>query len=181
MRRLESQVDNVLSAPLVLPGPTGEDNKLTLLGRGIMVLVVTANDTIDAVEKQLASALLCGCAVVVAIEHLHADALTEILTTYRRLGLPEGVLKIVWIDLLAMLIEQPSVAGVMANSRHSDSANLRRAMAERSASIIRLIEWPQHDGDYTYAWLLGMLRERTRTENLVVRGGNAQLYNLADD
>jgi RHH-type proline utilization regulon transcriptional repressor/proline dehydrogenase/delta 1-pyrroline-5-carboxylate dehydrogenase len=84
-------------------------------------------------------------------------------------------------DFLAMLIEQPSVAGAMANSRHSDSANLRRAMAERSASIIPLIEWPQHDWDYTYAWLLGMLRERTRTENLVVRGGNAQLYNIADD
>ena len=82
-----------------------------------------------------------------------------------------------------MLIEQPSVAGAMANSRHSDSANLRRAMAERSASIIPLIEWPQHDWDCTYAWLSGMLRERTRTrtENLVVTGGNAQLYNIADD
>ena len=181
MRRLDSQVDSALSAPLVLPGPTGEDNQLTLLGRGIMVLVVTANDAIDAVQKQLASALLCGCAVVVAVEHLHADALTEIHATYRRLGLPEDLLKIVWIDFLAILIEQPWVAGVMANSRHSDSVNLRRAMAERSASIIPLIEWPQHDSEYTYAWLLGMLRERTRTENLVVRGGNAQLYNLADD
>ena len=69
----------------------------------------------------------------------------------------------------------------MGNSGYSDSANLRRAMAERSASIIPLIDWPQLDWDYTYAWLLGMLRERTRTENLVVRGGNAQLYNLVDD
>ena len=69
----------------------------------------------------------------------------------------------------------------MANSGYSDSANLRRAMAERSASIIPLIDSPQHDWDYTYAWLLGMLRRRTRTENLVVRGGNAQLYNLVDD
>jgi RHH-type proline utilization regulon transcriptional repressor/proline dehydrogenase/delta 1-pyrroline-5-carboxylate dehydrogenase len=53
-------------------------------------------------------------------------------------------------------------------------------MAKRSGSIITLIEWPQRDEDYNYHWLLWFLSERTRTENLVARGGNTKLFNLEE-
>ena len=53
-------------------------------------------------------------------------------------------------------------------------------MANRSGCIIPLIEWPKINADYNYRWLLGFLSERTRTENLVARGGNTQLFNLAN-
>lgn len=33
---------------------------------------------------------------------------------------------------------------------------------------------------YTYHWLLSLLSERTRTENLVAKGGNTELFNLAE-
>jgi RHH-type proline utilization regulon transcriptional repressor/proline dehydrogenase/delta 1-pyrroline-5-carboxylate dehydrogenase len=71
------------------------------------------------------------------------------------------------------------VEGLMANTQNSDSALLRQVMAERTGSIIPLIEWPDNNEGYTYHWLLWFLSERTRTENLVARGGNTQLFNLA--
>ncbi len=53
-------------------------------------------------------------------------------------------------------------------------------MAQRNGSIIPLIEWPKNDVGYSYHWLLSLLTERTRTENLVAKGGNTQLFNLAE-
>jgi RHH-type proline utilization regulon transcriptional repressor/proline dehydrogenase/delta 1-pyrroline-5-carboxylate dehydrogenase len=53
-------------------------------------------------------------------------------------------------------------------------------MAKRTGSIIPLIEWPENNQGYNYHWLLWFLSERTRTENLVARGGNTQLFNLAE-
>ena len=68
----------------------------------------------------------------------------------------------------------------MANSLDKDSTQIRQLMAQRTGSIIPLIEWPENDSDYNYHWLLWFLSERTRTENLVARGGNTQLFNLAE-
>ena len=53
-------------------------------------------------------------------------------------------------------------------------------MAKRTGSIIPLIEWPETAEGHNYPWLLWFLSERTRTENLVARGGNTQLFNLAE-
>ena len=68
----------------------------------------------------------------------------------------------------------------MANRLNKDSTQIRQLMAQRTGSIIPLIEWPESDGGYNYHWLLWFLSERTRTENRVARGGNTQLFNLAE-
>jgi RHH-type proline utilization regulon transcriptional repressor/proline dehydrogenase/delta 1-pyrroline-5-carboxylate dehydrogenase len=78
------------------------------------------------------------------------------------------------------LILKDEIAAVVANSGSLDSSLLRTAMAARNGSIIPLIEWPQTDDGYSYHWLLWFLSERTRTENLVARGGNTQLFNLTE-
>ena len=68
----------------------------------------------------------------------------------------------------------------MANTLATDSAPMRQVIAQRNGSIIPLIEWPKNYEGYTYHWLLSLLSERTRTENLVARGGNTELFNLAE-
>jgi RHH-type proline utilization regulon transcriptional repressor/proline dehydrogenase/delta 1-pyrroline-5-carboxylate dehydrogenase len=69
---------------------------------------------------------------------------------------------------------------VVANSKNANSQSLRQLIAQRDGSIIPLIQWPKSNKDYNYHWLLSFLSERTRTENLVARGGNTQLFNLAE-
>jgi RHH-type transcriptional regulator, proline utilization regulon repressor / proline dehydrogenase / delta 1-pyrroline-5-carboxylate dehydrogenase len=69
---------------------------------------------------------------------------------------------------------------VIANSFGANSTELRQEMAKRSGCIISLIELPKIHADYNYHWHLGFLSERTRTENLVARGGNTQLFNLSE-
>jgi RHH-type proline utilization regulon transcriptional repressor/proline dehydrogenase/delta 1-pyrroline-5-carboxylate dehydrogenase len=69
----------------------------------------------------------------------------------------------------------------VTNSEGLDSQLLRRAMAQRNGAIIPLIQWPLSDAGYHYAWLFQFLNERTRTENLVARGGNTQLFSLEEN
>jgi RHH-type proline utilization regulon transcriptional repressor/proline dehydrogenase/delta 1-pyrroline-5-carboxylate dehydrogenase len=166
--------------PIQLPGPTGEDNRLLVLGRGLMVLVVTESDLLAGAEKQIACALLCGCPLIVATNKAHINELNSISERYQQAGLMNRLLQIEPLESLAGLVQNNSVEGIIANTRNTDSSALRQLMAQRSGSIIPLIEWPESDKDYNYHWLLWFLSERTRTENLVARGGNTQLFNLAE-
>jgi RHH-type proline utilization regulon transcriptional repressor/proline dehydrogenase/delta 1-pyrroline-5-carboxylate dehydrogenase len=169
-----------LANPTQLPGPTGEDNRLSLLGRGPMLLAVTQADTIAAAEKQIASALLCGCPVIVAADQSHRAALEAIQSSYQQAALPSELLQLEPLQRLAGIVKDNGIEGIMANSLNKDSSQIRQLMAERTGSIIPLIEWPENDRGYNYHWLLWFLSERTRTENLVARGGNTQLFNLAE-
>ena len=84
------------------------------------------------------------------------------------------------MESLSELIQNNSIEGLIANSSNTDSTDLRQVMAKRTGSIIPLIEWPETAEGFTYHWLLWFLSERTRTENLVARWGNTQLFNFAE-
>ena len=177
---IEAIAREKLANPIQLPGPTGEDNRLSLLGRGPILLVITRPDTITAAEKQIASALLCGCPVIIAAHKSHQSALEAIQTRYQKATLPSGLLQLEPLQSLAGIAKDNGIEGIMANSLDKDSTQIRQLMAQRTGSIIPLIEWPENDSDYNYHWLLWFLSERTRTDNLVARGGNTQLFNLAE-
>jgi RHH-type proline utilization regulon transcriptional repressor/proline dehydrogenase/delta 1-pyrroline-5-carboxylate dehydrogenase len=177
---IEGVAREKLANPIQLPGPTGEDNRLSVFGRGLMVLAITATDLLAGAEKQIACALLCGCPLIVAADKAHIRGLNSIVESYQQAGLMHKLLQIESLESLADLVQNNTVEGVIANTRNTDSSALRQLIAQRSGSIIPLIEWPESDKDYNYPWLLWFLSERTRTENLVARGGNTQLFNLAE-
>ncbi|MDG1310592.1 MAG: bifunctional proline dehydrogenase/L-glutamate gamma-semialdehyde dehydrogenase PutA [Porticoccaceae bacterium] len=169
-----------LANPIQLPGPTGEDNQLLVFGRGLMVLAVMESDLLTGAEKQIACALLCGCPLIVVAYKSHINGLNSITERYQQAGLMNRLLQIEPWESLTDLLQNNSVEGIIANSRNTDSSALRQLIAQRSGSIIPLIEWPENNEAYSYHWLLWFLSERTRTENLVARGGNTQLFNLAE-
>jgi RHH-type proline utilization regulon transcriptional repressor/proline dehydrogenase/delta 1-pyrroline-5-carboxylate dehydrogenase len=178
--QLELIAQDKLANPIELPGPTGEDNKLSLLGRGPMVLVVREEDAIEAAEQQIISALLCGCPVIMVADSTHQTALKTLQSNYKKVVPVKALLQLAPMTSLSELIQNNSIEGVIANSLNADSSALRQVMAKRKGSIIPLIEWPKTAEGFNYHWLLWFLSERTRTENLVARGGNTQLFNLAE-
>jgi len=146
----------------------------------VVTLIVTREDLFADAEKQIASALLCGCSAIVTADDCHKEALQSLQNKYLKAGLPNQLVQLTDLESLGGLIQDNQVEAIVANSLNADSSSLRQAMAKRSGSIIPLIEWPQRDEDYNYHWLLWFLSERTRTENLVARGGNTKLFNLEE-
>jgi RHH-type proline utilization regulon transcriptional repressor/proline dehydrogenase/delta 1-pyrroline-5-carboxylate dehydrogenase len=55
----DTTVDGILreklAAPLLLPGPTGEKNQLSLVARGVMLVIVQDSDTAQGTVKQIAA------------------------------------------------------------------------------------------------------------------------------
>ena len=178
LQQIDAVARETLANPIELPGPTGEDNRLSVQGRGVVVVVITPQDQFAHAEKQIASALLCGCPVIVTADGCHQDDLLSLRDKYGKAGLAKNLLQFAALDNLTGLVLDNQVEGIVTNSLNTDSSDLRQAMAKRTGSIIPLIEWPQRDQDYSYHWLLWFLSERTRTENLVARGGNTKLFNL---
>ena len=180
LQQIDAVAREKLANPIELPGPTGEDNRLSVQGRGVVTLIVTREDLFADAEKQIASALLCGCSAIVTADDCHKEALQSLQNKYLKAGLPNQLVQLTDLESLGGLIQDNQVEAIVANSLNADSSSLRQAMAKRSGSIIPLIEWPQRDEDYNYHWLLWFLSERTRTENLVARGGNTKLFNLEE-
>ena len=87
-------------------------------------------------EKQIASALLCGCSVIVTADDCHKEALQSLQNKDLKAGLPNQLLQLTDLDSLGGLIQQGQVEAITANSLNADSSNLRQAMAKRSGSII---------------------------------------------
>jgi RHH-type proline utilization regulon transcriptional repressor/proline dehydrogenase/delta 1-pyrroline-5-carboxylate dehydrogenase len=145
-----------------------------------MVLVVREEDAIEAAEQQIISALLCGCPVIMVADSTHQTALKTLQSNYKKVVPVKALLQLAPMTSLSELIQNNNIEGVIANSLNADSSALRQVMAKRKGSIIPLIEWPKTAEGFNYHWLLWFLSERTRTENLVARGGNTQLFNLAE-
>jgi RHH-type proline utilization regulon transcriptional repressor/proline dehydrogenase/delta 1-pyrroline-5-carboxylate dehydrogenase len=145
-----------------------------------MLLLIRHRDPFKNALQQIGCALLCGCPVIIAAHESLAIKLTSIINACVKKGLPKHLVTLTSLDESVDLIRHPDISGVIANTAQTDSQSLRQAMATRNGSIIPLIEWPKSSQGYHYQWLLWFLSERTRTENLVARGGNTQLFNLTE-
>ncbi|MDG0969142.1 MAG: bifunctional proline dehydrogenase/L-glutamate gamma-semialdehyde dehydrogenase PutA [Porticoccaceae bacterium] len=175
-----SIVNQKLAGPLLLPGPTGEKNELRLVGRGPMLVAITSEDSLDLGLRQIASALLCGCSVIVATEPKHALVLRKIDKSLMSSGLPKNLLILTDLKTISSTICQPALGGLVTNTLGTNSQTIRHLLAQRKDSIIPLIEWPKNNAGYQFSWLLWFLSERTLTENIVARGGNTELFGLAE-
>jgi RHH-type proline utilization regulon transcriptional repressor/proline dehydrogenase/delta 1-pyrroline-5-carboxylate dehydrogenase len=130
------------NGPVVLPGPTGEDNSLTMHGRGVFACISPWNFPLAIFTGQVAGALAAGNAVLAKPAEqtpLIAAAATKLL---HQAGVPVDVLHLLPGDgprIGNALFADPRLAGV-AFTGSTDAANaINRALAGRTGPIATLI------------------------------------------
>jgi hypothetical protein len=79
------------------------------------------------------------------------------------------------------LIQNKNILNIMMDDRLKISSYIREEFAKRKYGILNVINPLDSSQEVTTDWLLGLVLERTKTENLVASGGNTQLFNLSDD
>ncbi len=128
--------------PLALPGPTGEENALSLHGKGVFACISPWNFPLAIFTGQVAGALAAGNAVLAKPAEqtpLMAAAATRLL---HEAGVPTGVLHLLPGDgpkIGAALFGDQRLAGV-AFTGSTEAANaINRALAGRSGPIATLI------------------------------------------
>ena len=131
-----------MGAAVLLPGPTGESNQLTLHGRGVFVCISPWNFPLAIFMGQVTAALVAGNAVLAKPAertNLIAFFATQLL---HEAGIPENVLQFLPGDgasVGARLSSDSRVAGV-AFTGSTDTAHLiNRSLAARSGPLARLV------------------------------------------
>jgi RHH-type proline utilization regulon transcriptional repressor/proline dehydrogenase/delta 1-pyrroline-5-carboxylate dehydrogenase len=130
------------AAPMPLPGPTGEDNSLTLRGRGVFLCVSPWNFPLAIFTGQIAAALAAGNAALGKPANptpLIAAAAVRLL---HRAGIPDDVLHLLpgsGSKIGKQVLSDARLAGVVMTGSTETARNINRALAAREGPILPLI------------------------------------------
>ena len=129
-------------APTLLPGPTGEENRYTMRGRGVFVCISPWNFPLAIFLGQISAALVSGnCVVAKPAEatNLIAHFAVEL---FHRAGVPGNVLQLLLgkgSDIGAALIAHPQVAGVAFTGSTITAQMINRVLANKDGPIVPFI------------------------------------------
>ncbi|HWD57235.1 MAG TPA: bifunctional proline dehydrogenase/L-glutamate gamma-semialdehyde dehydrogenase PutA, partial [Stellaceae bacterium] len=130
------------AAPLALPGPTGERNRIALHGRGVFACISPWNFPLAIFTGQIAAALAAGNAIVA--KPAEQTPLTAAAAIRRLLeaGVPGEVLHLLPGSGAAVggaLTADPRVAGVAFTGSTETARAINLALAKRPGPIVPLI------------------------------------------
>ncbi|MGA7675301.1 MAG: bifunctional proline dehydrogenase/L-glutamate gamma-semialdehyde dehydrogenase PutA [Rhizomicrobium sp.] len=142
LRYYAGRARQYFSAPITLPGPTGESNELTLHGRGVFACISPWNFPLAIFTGQVAGALAAGNAVLAkpaAPTPLIAAAAVALL---HEAGVPTEVLHLLpgsGTKLGGVLFPDVRLAGVVLTGSTEAAMAINRTLAARSGPLATLI------------------------------------------
>lgn len=141
-RYYAEQARELLAKPVMLPGPTGETNELSLHGRGIIACISPWNFPLAIFAGQIIAALAAGNAVIAKPADqtpLIACAMVRLL---HEAGIPGDVLQIVpgrGRIVGAPLLEDERVNGLVFTGSTETAQLINQTLANRKGAIPMLI------------------------------------------
>ncbi len=140
-RYYAAQAQHFCAAPEILAGPTGEDNRLEVLGRGVFVCISPWNFPLAIFLGQIAAALVTGNSVIAKPAEQTPLIAAETVRALHRCGVPASALHLLPGDgaLGAALVADPQVAGVVFTGSTEVAWHINRALAAKNGPIVPLI------------------------------------------
>ena len=125
----------------ILPGPTGEENRYRLKGRGAFVCISPWNFPLAIFTGQVAAALAAGNAVLAKPAEQTPLVAHEAVKLLHAAGVPEAALRLVPGDgkIGAALVADPRIAGVAFTGSTEVGQMINRALAAKDGPIVPLI------------------------------------------
>lgn len=124
-----------------MPGYTGEDNYLTLHGRGVFVCISPWNFPLAIFVGQIAAALMAGNAVICKPAEQTPLIAYELVKEFLAAGIPPETLTLLLGDgsLGAALVAHKDVAGVAFTGSTAVARAINRALAAKDGPIVPFI------------------------------------------
>ncbi len=125
----------------LLPGPTGEENRLKLKGRGIFVCISPWNFPLAIFLGQVSAALVAGNAVIAKPAEQTPRIAEAAVRLFHAAGVPRDALQLAIGDgrVGAALVAHPAVAGVAFTGSTEVARLINRALAAKDGPIVPLI------------------------------------------
>lgn len=127
--------------PQLLPGVTGEQNELFLVGRGVFGCISPWNFPLAIFVGQIAAALAAGNTVVAKPAPQTPLVAAFACQLACKAGLPVAALQLVpgGAEVGAALLTQPALAGIAFTGSVATAQKINQALAQRNGAIIPLI------------------------------------------
>lgn len=152
---------------LVLPGPTGESNRLSLHGRGLALCLGGGEQSEHALLTQALTALFAGNAVALPSTELAK----HLVTALYKVGLSKDLVAVVEIEQLTETLKSfPHLALVASEATGAELVAIRQALAARTGVRVPCVS--------VHAGLERFCCERVVTIDTTASGGNASLLTL---
>ena len=142
LRFYAQQARAEFESPVLLPGPTGERNEMSLHGRGVFACISPWNFPLAIFSGQVAAALAAGNAVVAKPAEQTPLVAFEAVRLLHEAGVPKNVLQFLPGDgarIGKVLLAHPALSGVAFTGSNETAAIINRALAARDGAIPALI------------------------------------------
>ncbi len=141
LRYYALEARRLFASPVVLPGPTGERNTLSLHGRGVIACISPWNFPLAIFTGQVAAALAAGNAVLA--KPAEQTPITAFMATklLHEAGVPGDVLHLLPGSgrLGAALVKDARIKGIAFTGSNETAWSIQRALADRRGAIIPFI------------------------------------------
>jgi len=128
--------------PVLLPGPTGEQNELYLTGRGTFLCIAPWNFPLAIFAGQVAAALAAGNAVVAKPAEQTPIVAWHTVKLFHKAGVPADILHLLLGDgahVGAALVADERVNGVAFTGSTATAKLINKTLADREGAIVPLI------------------------------------------
>ncbi|MCG8691481.1 MAG: bifunctional proline dehydrogenase/L-glutamate gamma-semialdehyde dehydrogenase PutA, partial [Minwuiales bacterium] len=142
LRYYAARAEAEFAAPVEMPGPTGETNRISLHGRGAFVCISPWNFPLAIFTGQVAAALAAGNTVLAKPAEQTSIVASRAVALLHQAGVPGDVLHLLPGDgpsVGARLIGDPRVAGVAFTGSTETARLIQRSLAEKDGPIVPLI------------------------------------------
>jgi RHH-type proline utilization regulon transcriptional repressor/proline dehydrogenase/delta 1-pyrroline-5-carboxylate dehydrogenase len=141
LRYYAAEARRQFGAPLHLPGPTGEENTLSLHGRGVFVTIAPWNFPLAIFIGMAAAALAAGNTVLAKPAPQTPLIAALAVKLCHDAGIPPEALQLIpgGSEVGAMLTSHPALAGVAFTGSTATARAINRTLAARDGPIATLI------------------------------------------
>jgi RHH-type proline utilization regulon transcriptional repressor/proline dehydrogenase/delta 1-pyrroline-5-carboxylate dehydrogenase len=142
LRYYAAEAERLLAEPTVLPGPTGEDNRLHLAGRGPFLCIAPWNFPLAIFTGQMSAALAAGCPALAKPAEQTPLVAARAVSLLHRAGVPEDVLQLLpgpGPVIGDALLPDARLAGVAFTGGTDTARLILQKLAARAGPMIPLI------------------------------------------
>ncbi len=142
LRYYALQARKNFAAPIVLPGPTGERNELSLHGKGVFACISPWNFPLAIFTGQVSAALAAGNTVLAKPADQTPALAALAVRIMHQAGIPRAALQLVpgrGSVVGARLTSDPRIAGVALTGSMSTAHLINRSLAARDAPLAVMI------------------------------------------
>lgn len=141
LRYYANEARRLFSAPIALPGPTGEENRLSLAGRGTFATISPWNFPLAIFIGPAAAALAAGNSVIAKPAEQTPLIAALAVKLCHEAGIPEDVFQLLpgAGDVGEMITADPRIAGVAFTGSTQTAQAINRSLAAREGPIATFI------------------------------------------